>query len=253
MVENILQSRFSVIKILFYINVLFSIFYLYAYGFKIDYLWIVLGIFFFMNPLGIAVSYHRYWSHRAFEFKNNFFMYLCTLPPMISGVGSILGWVGIHRQHHKHSDSDVDPHKASKGLMSMLSMQSYNYIPKPKEVIDLMRDPFILWTHKYYFTFPLVFAILMLSLFGIHGLAIGFCMPSALSMLTQNTTNFVNHFGKDKYTPTNIAWINLFNFGDGWHKNHHDNPRRYTTQQKWYEIDFAGILIKYVFAKTIVT
>ena len=64
-----------------------------------------------------------------------------------------------------------------------------------------------------------------------------------------NTTNYINHLGKNKYSPSNVWWMNFFNFGDGWHKNHHDNPRNYTTSEKWYQIDPAGIVIKYLLAK----
>jgi len=252
MIENILQSRFIVIKNLFYFNFLVSVYYLFNNTFTWADVGVISCVFFFMNPLGIAVAYHRYWSHRSFEFRNKFFLYLCTIPPLVSGSGSILGWVGIHRKHHAHSDKPGDPHLAANGIVKMLTMQTYHYVPSPKEVIDLIRDPFILNSHKYYFAFPLIYAGLLYLLFGFAGFVLGFCMPAALSMITQNTTNFVNHFSETEFKPRNVAWINVFNFGDGWHKNHHDNPKRYTNRQRWYELDLAGLLIKYVFAKSVI-
>ena len=50
--------------------------------------------------------------------------------------GSVLGWVGIHRQHHNHFDQDNDPHLAEKGFISLVTMQSYDYVPNAKQVID---------------------------------------------------------------------------------------------------------------------
>lgn len=244
-----LESKFDLIRIIYFVNLLLSFAFILTYGITFDQFLIVAAVFFFMNPLGIAISYHRYWSHKSFEWKNKLLMLMCTLPPMISCVGSVLGWVGIHRLHHEHSDTELDPHRASKGYFNMLFMNSYDYTPRPKYIIDLMRDKFVVFTHKYYFAFPLLYVLLVGLLFGFPGIVLGFCMPAALSLVTQNTTNFVNHYVDEKFSPGNVGWINMFNFGDGWHKNHHDNPRSYTTQKEWWQIDPAGWMIKYVFAK----
>jgi fatty-acid desaturase len=202
-------------------------------------------VFFLMNPIGIAVTYHRYWSHKSFEFKNTFLKMFCTFWAMASGAGSILGWVGIHRDHHAHSDKDKDPHQASRGYWAMINMSTYDYKPSPKKVADMLRDPFITLTHKYYFAIPLGYAGICFVLFGIEGLIFGFSLPAAFSLLTQNTTNYVNHLNDDStFKPANVAWINLFNFGDGWHKNHHDNPLSYTTKVLPHEHDPAGWVIR---------
>lgn len=249
MISNLLISRLSTIKLLYAFNILISLIYLYFNGITTNQFLIVLFIWFLMNPLGVAIVYHRYWSHRSFEFRNSFLKYLCTIPSLVSGVGSILGWVGIHREHHNHSDKNNDPHLAEKGYLSLITMQSYKYSPNVRSVIDLLRNNFISKTHTYYFAFPLIYAVLCLILFGVTGLILGFAMPAALSLFTQNTTNYINHVKENKYGPTNIWWMNFFNFGDGWHKNHHDKPRNYTTSEKWYQIDPAGVVIKYLLAK----
>lgn len=245
-------SNFNTIRYLYYINILISILFLMLYGISIEQATVISLIFCLMNPLGIAVSYHRYWSHKSFEWKNQFYKQLCTLPAIISGVGSILGWVGLHRRHHIFSDVDGDPHRASKGFWSMMLMTSYDYKPNPREVIDLMRDRYIVITHNYYFVFPLIWVVLLSLVFGLEGVVVGYCIPAALSLMTQNLTNYVNHFG-DKYSPKNVGWINCLNFGDGWHANHHKNPSKYTTSQKWWQFDPAGLMIKYVFAKSVKT
>jgi fatty-acid desaturase len=249
MIATILISRFSTIRLLYAINTVTALAYLFLNGITMDNFVVTLCVWGLMNPLGIAIVYHRYWSHKSFEFRNTILKYVCTLPSLVSGTGSILGWVGIHREHHSHSDTEQDPHPASKGYIPLITMCSYEYTPNAKKVVDLLRDNFIVKTHTYYFAFPLVYAFLCFIFFGIEGLVFGFCMPAALNLLTQNTTNYINHLQEDKYGPTNVWWINLFNFGDGWHKNHHDNPRSYTTSNKWYQIDPAGIVIKYLLAK----
>ena len=170
MISNLLISRLTTIKLLYAFNILISLIYLYFNGITTNQFLIVLFIWFLMNPLGVAIVYHRYWSHRSFEFKNSFLKYLCTIPSLVSGVGSILGWVGIHREHHNHSDKNNDPHLAEKGYLSLITMQSYKYSPNVRSVIDLLRNNFISKTHTYYFAFPLMYAVLCLILFGVTGL-----------------------------------------------------------------------------------
>jgi sn-1 stearoyl-lipid 9-desaturase len=58
--------------------------------------------------------------------------YICATLGMISCSGSALRWAGIHRNHHKHSDTDKDPHQADRGLLAMLSIDYY-YKPAPKD------------------------------------------------------------------------------------------------------------------------
>lgn len=210
--------------------------------------WLLLSalIFFLMNPIGIAITYHRYWAHRSFEFKSTFMKYFCSFWAMASGVGSILGWVGIHNDHHAYADTDKDPHMAAKGFWPMISMSAYDYKPHPKKVAYMLRDKFITYTHKFYFAIPLMYAGICFILGGLTGLVFGYMLPAAMSLITQNTTNYVNHLREEGYTPSNVAWINVFNFGDGWHENHHNDPTKYTTKVEPHQHDPAGWVIENV-------
>ena len=87
MISNILVSRLTTIKSLYALNTLISVVYLYLYGITTNQIFIVLLVWFLMNPLGVAIVLHRYWSHRSFEFRNNILKYLCTLPSLVSGTG----------------------------------------------------------------------------------------------------------------------------------------------------------------------
>jgi len=247
---NLLESRFSVIQAVYILNVIASVVY-FTLSAEPAYSFLILSVLIvcLMNWAGIVISYHRYWSHRSFEFKNTFLKYFCTFWAMASCAGSILGWVGMHRHHHSHSDSEEDPHQASKGYLSMLSMQTYHYKPSPKKVVDLMRNDFIVKTHKYYFAIPAMYAVICYLIAGIDGVVLGFCLPAAVNLLMQNTTNYVNHLSEKGFKPSNVGWINFINFGEGWHKNHHDNPRSYTTKVLPHEHDPAGWVIQNILMK----
>jgi len=242
----VLESRFSVIRGLYILNWIASFAFLIYFSYSYLWFFVTALVFFLMNPIGIAITYHRYWSHKSFQFKNKFLRNFCSFWAMASGAGSILGWVGIHRDHHAHSDKKNDPHLASNGYLSMISMSTYKYNPSPKKVADMLRDDFITKTHKYYFAIPFSYATLCFAVGSFELLIFAFCLPAALSLLVQNTTNYINHLNEDGFSPSNVGWINLLNFGDGWHKNHHDNPLSYTTKVLPHEHDPAGWVIKNV-------
>jgi stearoyl-CoA desaturase (Delta-9 desaturase) len=42
----------------------------------------------------------------------------------------------------------------------------------------------------------------------------------------------------------NSAWLALPAIGGGYHANHHDAPRAYTTRVRWWQIDLGGALLR---------
>jgi len=231
---------------MYILNFIFSLYYIIFFNINLFDFILILILFMLMNSIGIAVMYHRFWTHNSFKFKHNYLKFILSFFPIISGVGSILGWAGMHRRHHKFHDTEYDPHQAEKGLFKMITMRSYFYEANAKEVIDLMRDKFVVLTHKYYFFFPIIYSIFCFAVFGFKGLIVGFCIPAFLSLFVQNLTNYVNHYDTHGFYPKNVGWINFLNFGDGWHKNHHDDQTNFTTSMEKNQIDIAGLFIKLI-------
>tara|TARA_R110000822_G_scaffold66188_2_gene161726 strand:- start:421 stop:1164 length:744 start_codon:yes stop_codon:yes gene_type:complete len=245
---NVFESNLLKVKTIFLLNIVLSLSYIVVYGLSLSELAISIFIFFLMNCLGMAVTFHRYYSHGSFKFKHKLLEYICATLGMISCSGSALGWAGIHRHHHTHSDTPADPHQANRGLLSMLTIDYY-YSPSSRIIIDLLKDKFILLSHKYFFVPAFVYCSVLFAALGFSGLMVGFSIPAFLTMFTQVFTNYINHKNENDFTPKNVWWMNFLNFGDGWHKNHHDNPRSFTSSTKWYEIDVSGIMIKYVLGR----
>jgi stearoyl-CoA desaturase (delta-9 desaturase) len=48
------------------------------------------------------------------------------------------------------------------------------------------------------------------------------------------------HWGQAR----NTLWLVLPGFGGGYHANHHDAPRTYTTQVRWWQIDVGGAVLR---------
>ena len=245
---NILESKIGAVRILFLFNFITCLFYLITVGLTITQLGIIFSIFFMMNCLGITATYHRYYSHKSYEFKYKWYEKFCMIFAMLSCSGSALGWVGIHRTHHKYSDTNNDPHQAAHGLWSMLSLE-YNSKFSPKIIADLLKNKFIGITHTYYFVPVIIYVGILYFMWGVTGIIIGFSFPAFITLASEGLTNYINHADKNEHAPTNVWWMNFFSFGDGWHKNHHENPKNYTTSKMWYQFDLTGIVIKYLLAK----
>src|SRR5215472_18841661 len=72
----------------------------------IDWQAIVVGIVFYgVSGLGIAMGFHRYFTHGSFKAKRGFKIAL-AVAGSLAVEGPILDWVSDHRRHHKYSDKD---------------------------------------------------------------------------------------------------------------------------------------------------
>ena len=72
-------------------------------------------LLYFVTVLGITLGYHRLMTHRAFKTSRWMERLLATIG-VLALQRSPVEWVGHHRMHHSFSDTDKDPHDASKGF-----------------------------------------------------------------------------------------------------------------------------------------
>ena len=141
-------------------------------------------------------------------------------------VSSAIAWAGVHRKHHRYSDTLKDPHSPIMlGKFRAYWQMSENDSDVIKYVPDLLRKPLYVFQHKYYFqvlfTVHLIgLVILPLSWYWSILVVPGFLMWFGGSI--------VNIFCHDKNGPKNVWLIALLNGGEGWHKNHHNDPSNVT-------------------------
>jgi stearoyl-CoA desaturase (delta-9 desaturase) len=150
--------------------------------------------------------------------------------------GSAIAWVAIHREHHKHSDTEKDPHSpVFKGYWRVHFMSMF-VKPKIKHAVDLIRSPFYKFQHQYYFTINIVYA-LILFLLDPFAIIYAWLVPAAL---VWNAGSLIVSFSHKEGKATDNALLGLLTFGEGWHKTHHDNWRR----KRLHSFDLGGILIQ---------
>jgi stearoyl-CoA desaturase (delta-9 desaturase) len=124
-------------------------------------------------------------------------------------------------------------------------------------VPDLMREPFLVWTENLFLPLHLVFgAGLTLAGYLIGGVALarswlvwGICVRMVLVLHTTWFVNSATHlWGYRNYETrdqsTNLWWVGLLAYGEGWHNNHHAHPRLAQHGHRWWEFDMTYWLIR---------
>lgn len=203
---------------------------------------------FVLAPIGINVGYHRMLSHRAFNAIPWVRYALVTLGALI-GAGPPLHWAAMHRVHHRHSDSHLDPHDSTRGfwyshILHLFVIDEHEegqnhlatYAP------DLMKEPYLVWLNKHWLW--LAFAVLPL-LYLIGGIGLVLWAGFVRIVCTWHIMWFVNSaahmWGYRSYDTQDRArnnwWVALLAAGEGWHNNHHAHPASAAHGHRWWELD----------------
>lgn len=189
--------------------------------------------------IGISIGYHRYFTHRSFK-TNTANEVLFLFAGLLCGGRSALTWAAVHRMHHAKSDTEHDPHSpVYKGAWKVLTSKwTVDYIPK-KHIVDLIRNPRVVWFHKYGKYLHLFLAVLSLLVSLQLFLAI-ILIPFVLAWIG---FGMLNYFAHKNGEPQNVLLLNFIAPGEGWHKTHHDKPM----STKLHKYDIAGICIERIF------
>lgn len=197
--------------------------------------WIWAAVFYFLTVMAISGGYHRMFSHRALKAKPWVkFMYL--LWGACSVEMSALEWSRKHRRHHAKVDTDDDPYNINEGFfyahmgwMMVPEEQRYKDQGYPK---DLLKDPLVMWQHKYYWPIAIGMAWGLPLLMGFAyelPLSFFFIVGWLRVLLVHHVTYFINSmahtWGSRPFSKTDTARDNFFlavlTCGEGYHNYHH--------------------------------
>lgn len=218
-----------------------------------DWLAIVMCVVLFVTRmLGITAGYHRYFSHRAFKTGRLFQFALACLGCSSMQKGP-LWWVGHHREHHRHTDTNEDPHSpiANSFWWSHIGWildgaHDDTYWPA---VRDWSRFPELLWLNRLQWVPGIILAGLCWLIGGWSGLVWGFLLSTVLLFHATFAVNSICHiWGSRRYATAdasrNNVWVALLTMGEGWHNNHHHYQSSANQGFFWWEIDVTYYLIR---------
>jgi len=223
---------------------------LFYFDFSLYNILILVASFYTYSIVGVSITLHRYYSHKNFEFKSNILKWLFTFVAVLTGRGSPLGWVYVHREHHAYSDTDKDPHPPhilGFKLFGFKHIENHSGQLKVFLIKDLMTKE-QLFINKWYFA--IIFSwLLLLSSVDISLVYFSWVLPVMLVQISQNSFNYFCHkHGYRNFETRDVSTNNMymwpFILGDAWHNNHHHNAKECKTKIKWWEFDPQIHLIK---------
>ncbi|KAG5894040.1 hypothetical protein JTB14_037885 [Gonioctena quinquepunctata] len=200
------------------------------------------------NALGFLVMHLTALYGFYFCFKCNIFIEIgFDHFPNHAGQNCLYIWVRDHRQHHKYSDTDADPHNASRGFFFshigwLMSKKHPLVLEKGKtiDLSDLEADDLVMFQKKYYKPLYAIYAIFIPVIVPVYFWNESwhdsfFVCYLFRNVMVLNITWFVNSlahlFGTkpfDKFIlPVESAFVAVVSMGEGWHNYHHTFPWDY--------------------------
>ena len=209
--------------------------------------------------------YHRYFSHRSYQ-AGRAAQFLLAVLGTQNGQRGPLWWASIHRVHHQHADSRLDPHSPTSGSFSHAFIawlwDKRNSDTDLDAIPDFARFRELRWLNKNYAVSFYGGALLVLAgQFGWLGSGVsagspllwGFFLPVTAVLVGVALVNSAAHLpqlpgGFRRYQTrdhsVNRPLLALATLGGGWHNNHHRYAASARAGFAWWELDVAyGILL----------
>jgi fatty-acid desaturase len=224
-------------------------------------------MFYLVGMVGITFGFHRLLSHKGFK-TSSFIENLAAFLGTLACQGGPISWIGQHRVHHAFSDQAEDPHDINKGFWHSHigfifnrreDLNNFNelvhYCP------DIAKRKFMVFLDKYMIPVQFAVGFSLFALGGVIGTAHGFDWYNAISFIVwgifvrlvvgYHVTWLVNSathkWGSKPNVTTDLScnnwWVGILAFGEGWHNNHHAQPRVARHGWYWWQFDQTWIFI----------
>lgn len=224
--------------------------------------WIVCAVLYVTRMFWVTGGYHRYFSHKTYK-TSRWFQFLIAFFSQTSVQKGALWWASHHRVHHRHSDTEHDPHSmklfgfwySHMGWIASKKHKNTEY----KIIGDYAKYPELVWLNKYHLVPPLFLALVVMAIGGIVNggsitamftsaglstLFIGFFLSTILLFHGTFSINSLMHkIGNQRYKSgdesRNSLILALVTLGEGWHNNHHYYQASARQGFFWWEIDIT--------------
>lgn len=203
-----------------------------------------------VTAFGITVGVHRLWSHRSYEASFPVRLILMLINS-IANQGSIYHWARDHRVHHKFSETNADPHDATRGFF--FAHVGWLLVKKHPAVIaagreldfsDLKDDSLVMFQKQWDPWFALYMCYIMpaqvaLYFWGEDFWTAFFVAGGLRYVFVLHCTWLVNSaahlYGDHPYDvlsyPAENPAVAFLSVGEGWHNWHHKYPYDYAASE----------------------
>ncbi|XP_069000716.1 stearoyl-CoA desaturase b isoform X2 [Embiotoca jacksoni] len=215
--------------------------------------WLTLGwsaVCYLISALGVTAGAHRLWSHRSYKASFPLRVFL-ALANSMAFQNDVYEWARDHRVHHKYSETDADPHNATRGFFFahigwLLVRKHPDVIEKGRklEMSDLKADNVVMLQRRHYKLSVVVFCFVIPMMvpwyFWGESLVVAYFVPGLLRYtVVLNATWMVNSaahiWGNRPYdktiNPRENTLVAFSAIGEGFHNYHHTFPFDYATSE----------------------
>jgi stearoyl-CoA desaturase (delta-9 desaturase) len=233
-------------------------------GFSWFAFWTALALY-AVRMFAITGFYHRYFSHKTFKTSRPV-QFLFALVGAASVQRGPLWWAAHHRNHHRHSDTELDVHSPVTKSFFVSHMGWFltkaGFRTDRNVIKDLMQFPELRLLDRFDVFVPVALAVALFLLGGwlethrpdygtsaAQLLIWGFFVSTVVLFHATVTINsFAHRFGSRRYKTRDDSRNNwllaLITFGEGWHNNHHHFPGSARNGFFWWEYDLTFYLLK---------
>jgi len=177
---------------------------------------------------GIAhIGSHRWLCHNSFK-PSIFGKYLMLTGMVMNGHGSPLQ-IGIaHRLHHAHTDTKNDPHSPMYHSWFSLWLGRYTINSGIKIPKDFFKNKEAVFVSKHYWKLFYAFNII-LALIDLKTALFFSPVNFAYSWIIITAVNYNTHKKNEVVEARNLNSVfNFISYGEGLHKNHHEDQTNYS-------------------------
>jgi len=169
----------------------------------------------------------------------------------VANQGSIYHWSRDHRVHHKFSETDADPHNATRGFF--FAHIGWLFIKKHPEIVkqgrhldfsDLKEDSIVMFQKKLDPWFQLYMCYVMpaqvahycwgenyWNAFFVAG-GLRYCAVLHFTWLVNSAAHLYGDHPYDTVSyPAENPYVSFFAIGEGWHNWHHKYPYDYAASE----------------------
>jgi fatty-acid desaturase len=226
-----------------------------------DFSWSALAVCLILHwltgSIGICLTYHRLLTHRSFVLRPKWLEYPLTALGCCASEGGAIAWVADHRRHHAHADDEGDVHSPRRGFAwahllwwmtpDVARGQGPEY--QARWAPDLARDRVHVWLDRWHFLFPMLMGAGLYTVGGMPWLVWGGFVRSVLLLHSTWLVNSASHIWgarphATRDTSTNLWWVALLAYGEGWHNNHHAFPTSARHGLRWWQVDMTYWFIR---------
>ncbi|MEY2487661.1 MAG: sn stearoyl-lipid 9-desaturase [Verrucomicrobiota bacterium] len=223
--------------------------------FHLFYLYFIIPLFFW-GGISTTLYLHRYLTHRGFEMPE-WLKFLFATGSAVTLAGDPVTWVGDHRYHHLKSDTDEDIHSPVHGFPYAHMMWLIRKPPQFRErsmryASDVRKIWYCrLFERPWLYVIPhLAVAATLWFLLGPTGMLWCLYVPMLIIYNVTWSVNSICHMPQLGYRSfetsdqsRNNFWIGVIGFGEGYHNNHHAQPRCAAHGLRWWEFDLTRYII----------